>query len=135
MERKFISIIQEFLSCVSDILKKSFDILKEERSIFLSRAVSEFICSLFSSKMAESQEAKKLLKELQTIIVNFDRDGSQRVLSPSMLCSLRVLEKAPHLFNGSFAEILDVLIILMKIGSTQSSTTAARCLHSLCLQW
>lgn len=85
--------------------------------------------------MAESEEAKKLLKELQTIIVNFDRDGSQRVLSPSMLCSLRVLEKAPHLFNDSFAEILDVLIILMKIGSTQSSTTAARCLHSLCLQW
>lgn len=85
--------------------------------------------------MAESQEAKKLLKELQTIIVNFDRDGSQRVLSPSMLCSLRVLGKAPHLFNDSFAEILDVLIILMKIGSTQSSTTAARCLHSLCLQW
>lgn len=84
--------------------------------------------------MAESKEAKKLLKELTTIIANFDMDAFLRVLSPSMLCSLRVLEKAPHLFHDSFAEILDVLILLMKKGSMQSSTTAARCLHSLC-QW
>lgn len=115
-----------------DILKKSIDILKEERSIFLSRAVSDFICSLFTSKVAGFEAAKKLLKELQTIIVNYEMDASHRVLPPSMLCSLRVIERVPHLFNDSFAEILDVLILLMKEGSTQSSTTAARCLHSLC---
>ena len=118
----------------SEVLKKSFDILKEERSIFLSRAVSDFICLLFTSEMSELEGAKHLLKELQNVLVNLAKEDCCRVSSPSASCSLRVLEKVPHLFDDCFEEILDVLVKLLEKGNGQSAMTATKCLNSLC-QW
>ncbi|XP_062589713.1 BRCA1-associated ATM activator 1-like [Saccostrea cucullata] len=121
---------KEFCANISlnEIFLKSFDILKEERSIFLSRAASDFIISVFTSDMVNLEVAKCLLKELQTTIVDLNNTDCQRVLSPSVMCSLRVLERVPCLFSDCFDEILDPLILLMKNGNTQAVTTATRCI-------
>jgi hypothetical protein len=113
---------------------KSFDILRDERSIFLSRAVSDFIYSIFTSEMAKSEEARSLLKELQATILELSNKKCQKVVSPSMNCSLRILEKVPSLFCDSFDEILDALIWLIENGSVPSVITATRCVCSL-YQW
>ncbi|XP_061175336.1 BRCA1-associated ATM activator 1-like [Saccostrea echinata] len=116
---------------LKEIFMKSFDVLREERSIFLSRAASDFINSVFTSDMAESEEAKCLLKELQATIVDLKTKDCQRVLSPSVMCSLRVLERVPCYFSECFDEIFDPLIWLMKNGNTQAVTTATRCICRL----
>lgn len=119
---------------IAGILKKSFDILRDERSIFLSRAVSDFIYSVFTSEMAKSEEARSLLKELQATIVELNNKNCQNVISPPMNCSLRVLEKVPCLFSDCFDEILDALIWLIENGNVSSVITATRCVCSL-YQW
>lgn len=84
--------------------------------------------------MAKSEEARSLLKELQATIVELNNKNCQKVISPPMNCSLRVLEKVPCLFSDCFDEILDALIWLMENGNVSSVITATRCVCSL-YQW
>lgn len=84
--------------------------------------------------MAKSEEARSLLKELQATILELNNKNCQKVISPPMNCSLRVLEKVPCLFSDCFDEILDALIWLMENGNVSSVITATRCVCSL-YQW